>query len=178
MAELTLFCPCNTASGDHVFFDYQHDDRSMVVVSVNIEKMTLNYRNCSGVWTGEHGSCVEMNSFDGIFVGKEGVHQILFQGLSAPHGHPQDLLFSQIGAYAWKATHRTGAGVTISLQRPGSRYLHIEPLPDDCVLPDVIALGECVRENVLQRPLHPGLHPDVIAPVECGSGDESEYTLA
>ena len=108
--------------------------------------MTLNYRNHSGNWTGNHGHCAERNPFDGNFVGKP-VHQILFQDFRAPHGFEQCLLFSQIGAYAWKAKHRTGAAVTISLQRPGSRQWHIEPPIQPGLLPDVIALGECVREN-------------------------------
>ena len=146
MAAMQLFRPCNTALRHYVVFDYVHDGRAKVEVWVNITDMTLDYCNCSEEWTGKHGHCAERNPFDGNFVGKP-VHQIQFTGLRAPHGRAQCLLFSQIGAYAWKAEHRTGAVVTISLQRPGSRQWEIDrPIqrPADVI---VLSLGDYDRED-------------------------------
>ena len=146
MASKKLFCLCNTALRNYVVFDYVHDGRAKVEVWVNINDMTLDYCNRSEEWTGKHGHCAEMNPYDGNFVGKP-VHQIQFTGLRAPHGRAQCLLFSQIGAYAWKAEHRTGAVVTISLQRPGFRQWEIEwPIQQPA---DVIALslGDYDRED-------------------------------
>ena len=139
MAALTLFQRCNCTSGDNMVFDYRHEGRNDVVVVVYINEMKLNYRNHSGFWTGVHGRCSEENPFDGNYSGQV-VHQIEFHGLQAPNGIPQSLLFKQIGEYVWKATHRNGQSITISLQRPGSRQCEIERPLDSDELQDVVAL--------------------------------------
>ena len=94
----------NRAEADGLlWFYYEHENRTPVLVQIDVVQKEVRYTSASGIATPFHGHCCERMQYDKEY--GHVCHQIQLQDFHSPFGILTNQIVTQCGPHCWKGRH-------------------------------------------------------------------------